>query len=126
MIKTLGRDFAQIRERQALVRCLIVDHAIDQNAARFGERAQPRGELNRLAKQVAMLLDGFTGAQTDPYIERCVGMFVIVVGERFLNGNSAATASAAAVNEAIIPSPVCFTSRPSCVFSALRVNALWT
>ena len=65
-IKTFGRYLAQVGEQLLLPGVLIPHHLSDSDPTRFSRGTNARRQLDCIPKQIAVLLNGFTGTDTNP------------------------------------------------------------
>ena len=125
-VEALELGVARILELQALADAQVGDDVGDQDLARLGLGAQPGGELDGGAEQVVRLLDRLAGGDADAHDDRIVGVRRHLVARSPLDLAGAADGAAGERNAAMMPSPVCLTSRPRLSPSASRTIWSWT
>jgi hypothetical protein len=99
--------------RRGLSEAQVGDHARDQNLFRLRMGAEPCGELHRRPEEVVPVLDGLAGGGPIRTLIGCAALSCRYSASSRWMRAAHRTAATADANAAMMPSPVCLTSRPA-------------
>ena len=117
-----GRGASGIETEMALAHTEVADDRRDGDAVGGGHVAQPGRQLDGRPEQVAVLGHGLTGADADADMDGLLGVDVSAP-EAALDVDGRLDGRQDRANDAMMPSPVCFTSRPARVLQGRRARS---